>query len=228
MYGILPNTLARMQLAVTIDVEARDHPCVPGNFRRIVDTLVDAAVPTTLFVQGGWLDQRATDDEIAALQAPGMVVGLHSQTHRRFTTLTPGEIATEFAESESALARRGIPPVHPLFRFPHFDGNTDATRLATVEALGWTHVDGHAIAYDWEDRLRERPEQVAQHAIDAIEARRVTGHDTAIVVIHSWPDPTPRAVRLLLDHAARNGDRFVALTEIPVEEWRAPGAAPIA
>ena len=214
-----------MQLAVTIDVEARDHPCVPGNFRRIVDTLVDAAVPTALFVQGGWIEQRATDDEVAALQAPGMVVGLHSQTHRRFTTLTPVEIAAEFAESEAALARRGVPPVRPLFRLPHLDGNTDRTRLAAVEALGWTHVDCHAIAYDWDDRLRERPEQVAQHVIDDIEARRVTGHDTAIVMIHSWPDPTPRAVRLVLDDAARKVDRFVALSEIPVEEWRAPGAA---
>jgi peptidoglycan/xylan/chitin deacetylase (PgdA/CDA1 family) len=215
-----------MQLAVTIDVEARDHPCVPGNFRQMIDTLVDAAVPTTLFVQGGWLEQRATEDEVAALRSPGMVVGLHSQTHRRFTTLTPAEIATEFAESEAALQRRGVPPVRPLFRFPHLDGNTDATRLAEVEALGWAHVDCHAIAYDWEDRLRDRPAQVAQHVVDDIEARRMTGHDCAIVMIHSWPDPTPQAVRLLLDYAARNDDRFVAVTESPVEEWRAPSARP--
>jgi peptidoglycan/xylan/chitin deacetylase (PgdA/CDA1 family) len=213
-----------MQLAVTIDVEARDHPCVPGNFRRMVDTLVAAAVPTTLFVQGGWLDQRATEDEVAALQSPGMVVGLHSQTHRRFTTLTPTEIATEFAESEAALERRGIPPVRPFFRFPHLDGNRDRVRLAAVETLGWAHVDCHAIAYDWEDRLRERPDQVAQHVIDDIEARRMTGHDCAIVMIHSWPDPTPEAVGLVLDYAARKDHRFVALTEIPVDEWRAPNA----
>jgi peptidoglycan/xylan/chitin deacetylase (PgdA/CDA1 family) len=210
-----------MQLAVTIDVEARDHPCVPGNFRRMTDTLVDAAVPATLFVQGGWLEQRATEDEVAALQSPGMVVGLHSQTHRRFTTLTRAAIATEFADSEAALRRRGIAPHRPLFRLPHLDGNTDVATLDAVEALGWTHVDCHATAYDWEDRLRERPEQVAQHVVDDVEARRATGHDCAIVMIHSWPDPTPEAVRLLLDYAARSGDRFVALTEIPKAEWRA-------
>src|SRR5262245_679854 len=109
-----------MRLALTIDVEdPRHHACEAGNFRAMIDTLVDADAPATLFVQGGWVENRATDDEIAALQARGMVVGLHGHTHRRFTELSAEEITQELVSAEAALGDRGIDPVRPLFRFPY-------------------------------------------------------------------------------------------------------------
>ena len=105
-----------MRLAFTIDVEARDHPCENGNFRAMVDALGDAGAPATLFVQGGWVEGRATDDEIWALAAEGMVVGLHGHTHRRFTELSADEIDDELARAEAALTRardRAGPAVVP-------------------------------------------------------------------------------------------------------------------
>ena len=208
-----------MQIALTVDVEARDHPCRPGNFRTMVDTLVDAGVPATLFVQGGWVEARATADELAALGEGGMVVGLHGHTHRRFTELSAAEIDDEMTRSEAALCDRGIEPVRPLFRFPYLDGNTDRAIRAMVRARGWEHVDCHAIAYDWLDDLRDDPESVAQHAANGIEERRRAGDASAIVLLHSWPDPTPEAVHLLLGHACEHDDELVAVTDVARADW---------
>ncbi len=111
-------------------------PANDGNFRAMVDALGDAGAPGTLFVQGGWVERHATDDEIMGLAAEGMVVGLHGHTHRRFTELSADEIDDELARAEAALTDRGIEPVRPLFRLPYLDGNTDAFVLQTVAAPG--------------------------------------------------------------------------------------------
>ncbi len=204
---------------LTFDVEARDHPCVDGNFRAMVDTMVAADVPATLFVQGGWAEARATDDELAALTEPGMVVGLHGHHHRRFGDLDGDEIATELAAAEAALADCGAPPVRPLFRLPYLDGNTDGFVLQTVAACGWWHVDCHAVAYDWKDELRHDPRQVARNAIEGVERRRAEGARTAIVLFHSWPDPAPDALRQVIEHTVAGGDRIVPLTDLPRRDW---------
>jgi peptidoglycan/xylan/chitin deacetylase (PgdA/CDA1 family) len=211
-----------VRLALTIDVEARDHPCKEGNFRAMVDALVDARAGATLFVQGGWVERRATNDEIMGLEADGMVVGLHGNTHRRFTELTGDEIVAELVSAEMALADRGIKPVRPLFRLPYLAGNTDAFVLQTVAAQGWWHVDCHAVAYDWWDELRNDPQRVARNVIDGVEGRRRAGADCAIVLFHSWPDPTPEAARIVLEYADSQNDELVAVTDLPRRDWNVP------
>ncbi|HXY91556.1 MAG TPA: polysaccharide deacetylase family protein [Acidimicrobiia bacterium] len=211
-----------MRLAVTIDVEARDHPCREGNFRAVVDALVGAGAPATLFVQGGWVGQRATADELDALRADGMEVGLHGHTHRRFTELTADEIVGELAAADQALTGVGVPPVRPLFRLPYLAGNTDAFVLQTVAVQGWWHVDCHAVAYDWRDDVRHDPVRVAQHVIDDVEGRRRDGADCAILLFHSWPDPTPEATRILLEHARAHADELVRVTDLPRRAWTNP------
>ena len=211
-----------MRLAITIDVEARDHPCETGNFRSMVDALVAASAPATLFVQGGWLVDRANDDEAAALTADGMEVGLHGHTHRRFTELTEPEIADELVRAEAALCDRQIEPVRPLFRLPYLAGNSDGFVLQAVATHGWWHVDCHAVAFDWKAELRRDPLGVARNVINDIERRRVDGGDSAIVLFHSWPDPTPEALRVVLAHAHEKGDELVAVSALPRRQWNTP------
>jgi peptidoglycan/xylan/chitin deacetylase (PgdA/CDA1 family) len=208
-----------VDVALTFDVEARDHPCVEGNFRAMVDTMVAAGVPSTLFVQGGWVEARASADELAALTEPGMVVGLHGHRHRRFSGLAGDEIADELAAAEAALCARGVPPVRPLFRLPYLDGNADGFVLQTVAGCGWWHVDCHAVAYDWKDELRHDPRQVARNVIEGIERRRAQGEGTAIALFHSWPDPAPDALRQVIEHITAAGDRCVALADVPRRDW---------
>jgi peptidoglycan/xylan/chitin deacetylase (PgdA/CDA1 family) len=188
----------------------------------MVDAYVAASAPATLFVQGAWALTRATDDELAALHAAHMVVGLHGHTHRRFTDLDGHEIVEELHDAAAALEGLGVAPVRPLFRLPYLAGNTDAFVLQTVAAQGWWHVDCHAVAYDWKDELRHDAGRVAQHAIDGIEARRRAGSPCAIVLFHSWPDPAPEATRLVLDHCAVRGDELVAVPDLPRREWSSP------
>jgi peptidoglycan/xylan/chitin deacetylase (PgdA/CDA1 family) len=211
-----------MKVAMTVDVEGRDHPCEPGNFRSMVDAYVAADAPATLFVQGAWAATRATDDELVALHAARMVIGLHGHTHRRFTDLDGSEIADELHDATAALEGLGVTPVRPLFRLPYLAGNTDAFVLQAVAAQGWWHVDCHAVAYDWKDELRYDAASVAQHAVDGIEARRRAGAGSAIVLFHSWPDPAPDATRRVLDHCTTRGDEFVAVTGLPRREWTFP------
>jgi peptidoglycan/xylan/chitin deacetylase (PgdA/CDA1 family) len=215
-----------VQLALTVDVEARDHPCREGNFRAMVDALVSAGAPATLFVQGGWVEGRATDDELAALGADGMEIGLHGHTHRRFPDLSTAQIADELRCAEAALVAVGFAPARPLFRFPYLAGNTDAAIRTAVRAHGWEHVDCHAIAYDWLDELRDDPGAVARHARNGIEDRRAAGAENAIVLLHSWPDPTPHAVRRLLTDAREQGDDLVPVSALPRADWGPPPRRP--
>jgi len=211
-----------VKVVITIDVEARDHPCREGNLCAAVETLVAARAPATLFTQGGWVEGRATAAELAALGAEGMVVALHGHTHRRFTDLTGEEIDDEITSAEAALRKAGIEPVRPLFRLPYLAGNTDAFVLQSVAARGWWHVDCDAVAYDWLDELREQPQRVAHNAIDDMEQCRAAGADSAIVLFHGWPDPTPEAIRMVIDHARAQGDALVALTDVPRRAWNRP------
>ena len=48
-----------------------------------------------------------------------------------------------------------------------------------------------------------------------MEECRAAGADSAIVLFHSWPDPTPEAIRIVVDHARAQGDALVALTDVP-------------
>jgi peptidoglycan/xylan/chitin deacetylase (PgdA/CDA1 family) len=208
-----------VDVVLTVDVEARDHPCRPGNFGDLVDVMVDAAAPATLFVQGGWAQGRATSAELEALRAPGMTVGLHGHTHRRFGGLSETEIHDELEQAERALRDRGAPAERPLFRLPYLDGNADGFVLQAVAARGWWHVDCHAVAYDWKDELRDDSRQVAGNVIEGIERRRAQGATTAITLFHSWPDPAPDAMRRVVDHVRQQGDRCVSLTDVPRREW---------
>jgi peptidoglycan/xylan/chitin deacetylase (PgdA/CDA1 family) len=211
-----------MKIAMTVDVEARDHPCIEGNFCALVATLVASGAPATLFTQGGWVESRATGDELAALAADGMVVGLHGHTHRRFTELSEQEIDDELASAHAALVYRGIEPERPLFRLPYLAGNTNAFVLQSVAARGWWHVDCDAVAYDWKEDLRHEPARVADNVIIGVERRRAAGADSAIVLVHSWPDPTPEATRIVLEYARRQGDELVTMTDIPRQAWNTP------
>ena len=211
-----------MKVVITIDVEARDHPCREGNLCASVETLVTARAPATLFTPGGWVEGRANADELTALGAEGMLVGLHGHTHRRFTDLTAEEIDDEITRAEAALRKAGIEPVRPLFRLPYLAGNTDAFVLQSVAARGWWHIDCDAVAYDWKDELREQAEWIADNAIDDMEHWRAAGAASAIVLFHSWPDPTPEAMRIVVDHARAQGDTLVALTDLPRRAWNRP------
>ena len=208
-----------MDVVLTVDVEARDHPCRPGNFNAMVDLMVGAGAPATLFVQGGWVDARATPAEVEALAAPGMTVGLHGHTHRRFTDLDEVEIHGELEQAERALRDAGVRAERPLFRLPYLAGNTDGFVLQSVAARGWWHVDCHAVAYDWKDDLRGDPRQVARNVVEGIERRRAQGATSAIALFHSWPDPAPEAVRQVVDHVQQRGDRFAPLTDVPRRDW---------
>jgi peptidoglycan/xylan/chitin deacetylase (PgdA/CDA1 family) len=208
-----------VDVVLTVDVEARDHPCRPGNFGAMVDAMVGAEAPATLFVQGGWVEGRATPAEVRALRAAGMTVGLHGHTHRRFTDLDEVEIADEIERADRALRAAAAPAEAPLFRLPYLAGNTDGYVLQTVAACGWWHVDCHAVAYDWKDELRDDPRQVARNVIEGIERRRAHGASNAIVLFHSWPDPAPEALRQVIDHVHGMGDRFASLTDVPRRDW---------
>jgi peptidoglycan/xylan/chitin deacetylase (PgdA/CDA1 family) len=208
-----------VDVVLTIDVEARDHPCRPGNFAAMVEAIVDAGAPATLFVQGGWVEARATPAEVDVLGAAGMTIGLHGHTHRRFTELDEAGIADELERADRALRDRGAPAERPFFRLPYLAGNTDGFVLQVVAARGWWHVDCHAVAYDWKDDLRDDPRQVARNVIEGIERRRAERATSVIALFHSWPDPTPEAVRQVVTHVQHQGDRFAPLTDVPRREW---------
>ncbi len=112
-----------------------------------------------------------------------------------------------------ALRTAGIEPVRPLFRLPDPAGNTDVFVLQSVAAHGWWHIDCDVVADDWKDELRgSRSGSPTTRSTTWSTGR---GADSAYVLFHSWPDPTPEAIAIVVDHAHAEGDARVALTDVP-------------
>jgi peptidoglycan/xylan/chitin deacetylase (PgdA/CDA1 family) len=106
---------------LTFDDGTRDH------FEHLLPVLQRHQVPAGLFVVSSFVGRemeyagRLTPfldaSMLGALSRAGVQIGLHSATHRNFTTLAPSEVEREIAESFAFFAEHGI-PVEPVLAYP--------------------------------------------------------------------------------------------------------------
>jgi peptidoglycan/xylan/chitin deacetylase (PgdA/CDA1 family) len=178
-----------MRVALTIDTEHPDRPTDDpiGNAVRILDILKANAVFATFFIQGKWaqayphLVERIADD--------GHLVGAHSHSHCVFTYLNDEGIADDLA-----CVRKVLDPRYPTsgwFRLPAAGGSGDSRVLAGLHKANYRHIGWTCGGNDWEAGISVSA--VADPIIRWIEANQLS-----VVDLHSWPDPTPRAVEAIL------------------------------
>jgi len=201
-------TNAAPRVALTIDIEHPDRPAEPGGDGRMLDALAGLGIRATFFVQGRWAEafpavaRRIVEDR--------HVVGSHSFYHARLPLLSDDGLAEDVAAATAAIRdATGVDP-RPWFRCPFGAGMADERVQAAIVAGGYRHVGWHVGCDDWE------PGRTAGEVEDAT-VRGVLGHgDGAVVLLHSWPDPSAPALPRIADRLRAAGFTFVTIDELDV------------
>ncbi len=198
------------RVALTFDAEHPDRPlCPPGNAEGILDTLAEAGARATFFVQGRWAEsQPITARRIAD---EGHLVGHHSMFHARMTLLSDDGLSADVTEGEGAIRSITGADPHPWFRCPFGDGRRDPRVLGALARLGYRDVYWHVELEDWEPRRAAR--EVEEAAVDGALAHG----DGAVLLLHTWPEPTRDALPGILERLEAAGTRFVGIDELDAE-----------
>jgi peptidoglycan/xylan/chitin deacetylase (PgdA/CDA1 family) len=207
------------RVALTFDAEHPDRPARPGNDERLLDALAAAGVRATFFVQGRWAEAcPATARRIAT---DGHLVGSHTFYHARLPLLSADGLATDMRDAEAAILEHvGVDP-RPWFRCPFGAGALDDGLLAGVAALGYgRHAGWHVDTEDW------TPGRTADTLTRIVVDGTTRNGDETIVLMHSWPDPTPVAVPEIVRRLADAGATFVTIADLPNPRSRIPADDP--
>jgi peptidoglycan/xylan/chitin deacetylase (PgdA/CDA1 family) len=196
------------RVALTFDAEHPDRPARPGNDERLLDALAAAGVRATFFVQGRWAEaypavaRRIADD--------GHVVGSHTFYHARLPLLSADGLATDMRDAEAAIVEHVGTDPRPWFRCPFGAGALDPVLLGRLATLGYPrHAGWHVDTEDWQPG--RTPEELTPIAVDGA-ARHGDG---AVVLMHSWPDPTASAVPEIVRRLADAGATFLTIDQLP-------------
>jgi len=198
--------MSRFRVAMTFDAEHPDRPNGERSETAILATLAERGIRATFFVQGRWAE--AEPEAVQAIVAGDHQVGHHSHYHARMPLLTDAGIAEDLADGGRAIVSAGGPDPRPWFRCPFGAGANDERVLAGLAAAGYRHVGWHVAADDWEPA---RSAEVI--ATDVADAAMRHG-DGAVVLFHSWPAVTPRALATVVTRLADAGAEFCRVDEL--------------
>jgi peptidoglycan/xylan/chitin deacetylase (PgdA/CDA1 family) len=195
------------RVALTFDAEHPDRPARPGNDGRLLDALAAAGVRATFFVQGRWAE--AFPAVARRIAADGHLVGSHTFYHARLPLLSDDGAASDMRDAEAAIIEHaGVDP-RPWFRCPFGAGALDAELLDRMARLGYgRHVGWHVAPDDWEPG-RSTNDTVARVVDGATEQG-----DGAVVLLHSWPDPTADGLAEIIRRLEGAGASLVTVDEL--------------
>lgn len=196
-----------LRVALTFDAEHPDRPwCPPGNAEHILDTLGEAGVRATFFIQGRWAEsQPATAKRIAD---EGHLVGHHSHYHARMPLLHDDGLRSDVLDAQAVIqAVTGKDP-RPWFRCPFGSGADDERVLGVLEGLGYRNVHWHVELEDWE--ATSTGPMIAHGAIEGVREHG----DGAVVLLHTWPGGTGEAVGPMIVGLRDIGASFVSIDEL--------------
>jgi peptidoglycan-N-acetylglucosamine deacetylase len=201
-----PRRDGAFRVALTFDAEHPDRPHRPGATEQILDSLGDAGVRSTWFLQGRWVE--AHPDLARRVAAEGHLIGNHTFYHARLPLLTDAGIATDLRAAETVIREMvGVDP-RPWFRCPFAAGFDDRRVLDVIAGLGYRDIEADVVLDDWE------PERTAD--VLRAEGRTATEEfgDGAVVLFHAWPPGTAGAIAPLIEDLRDLGATFVGVDEL--------------
>ncbi len=201
-----------MNVALTFDAEHPDQMVADpvGNAVAILDQLRSSDVQATFFVTGVWA--KSYPGLVARIVEEGHLLGSHGFWHCPFGNLTHEAMRLDLERSRETLVDvSGVDPQH-WFRLPQGQGLHDATIRHAVEAEGFHHIHWDSGAEDWRPGIR--PVDLARQILSAVETSQITSQ---VMLLHSWPEPTPTIVSSLIA-SLQSAHTFVRLDELRPEE----------
>ena len=197
------------RVALTFDAEHPDRPSAPGVQERLLDGLAGFAVRATFFVQGRWAE--AYPATARRIPAEGHLVGNHSHYHARMPLLGARGLRADIADAQRAVIEAtGVDP-RPWFRCPFGAGVGDVRVQRFVRAAGYRHVGWNVAGIDWP------PERTAADVEAAVVDGAIVHGDGAVVLLHTWPDRTERALAGIVQRLRAAGATFVRIDELPAD-----------
>lgn len=195
------------RVALTFDAEHPDRPlCPPGNADRILDVLREANIRATFFVQGRWA--RSQPAAARRIAEDGHLVGHHSNYHVRMPYLSDDGLRADVTEGELAIREVVGADPRPWFRCPFGEGHDDPRVLGVLEELGYREVHWDVELEDWE------PWRTAEDVARDATAGALEHGDGAIVLLHTWPEPTAGALPRIIEDLGREGVSLVTVEEL--------------
>ena len=195
------------RVALTFDAEHPDRPARPGNDERLLDALRAAPLRVTFFVQGRWAEAFPTIARRIATD--GHLVGSHTHYHARVPLFSAAGLETDLRDAEAAIGEHvGVDP-RPWVRLPFGAGAHDPDLLGRMADLGYPrHVGWHVAPDDWE------PGRTRDELVERVVDGAVRHGDGAVVLMHTWPDPTCAGLPDIVERLAATGASFVTVDEL--------------
>jgi peptidoglycan/xylan/chitin deacetylase (PgdA/CDA1 family) len=171
----------------------------------IVEALAARGVHATMFIQGRWA--QSYPQLAREVAAAGHLVGCHSHFHARMPMLTRRGLASDVRSATTAIRDvTGVDP-RPWFRSPFGALDRGTAVVSQLRTLGYRNVGWHVDSRDWASR---GPDGIARRVIEGALAHG----DGAIVLMHGWPSPNPKALPRIIDALAERGAEFVTVDKL--------------
>jgi peptidoglycan/xylan/chitin deacetylase (PgdA/CDA1 family) len=124
------------------------------------------------------------------------------------TLLSEEGLRTDVTEGEEAIRELTGADPRPWFRCPFGDGRDDPRVIEALAELGYRNVHWHLELEDWEPvRAARRIED------DAVDGALACG-DGVVVLMHTWPAQTSKALPGIVERLAAAGALFVGVDEL--------------
>jgi peptidoglycan/xylan/chitin deacetylase (PgdA/CDA1 family) len=205
------------RVALTFDAEHPDRPHA-GSAAAVLDQLDRADIPATFFLQGRWVEAEPV--LARRVRDAGHLIGSHSHYHARMGLFSPAGFRTDIAAADAVIRQHVRVDPKPWFRLPFGASATDARRVAMLAELGYRHVGWHVEPKEW--RTRATAKGVAANIVDGARAHG----DGAIVLLHTWPRPVPKALSIAILGLIDAGATFVRLDQLDLQAGLEPIAEP--
>jgi peptidoglycan/xylan/chitin deacetylase (PgdA/CDA1 family) len=201
-------------VALTFDAEHPDRPNDGHGAWELISGLRQLKVAATFFVQGRWAE--AYPELAGRLLGDGHLIGSHSFYHARMPLFDRRGFRKDVRAAERAIRSIvGVDP-RPWFRMPFGSGADRAPLIDRLAGMGYRHVGWHVSGVDWHRR------RTARGVEEAVVAGAKRHGDGSIVLLHTWPDVTARALPGIVSRLRAAGAELVRVDQLDLSPDLSP------
>ena len=166
---------------------------------KIVEILKQNEVGGTFFLVGFWSEKYA--DKIREIDAAGITIGTHSNTHPKMSTLSSSQIISELEISSKYIEDITGKKVK-YFRPPYGDYND--TLIHTADSLGLQTIQWTVDTLDWKGLS-------ASEILERVKKDVTSG---AIILMHNNSDHIVEALPLIINYLKSEGYKMVNMEDL--------------